>query len=483
MRPDGGSRHPVNLDFFVAPRSVNIAIGPKGSIISETEKDTGTSVSFEKRDEIVCGTSVRLCSVGGPTVENVIAALKTIWAADDNFLDARIALKDALVALVIGKSGSMIKEIQEQTGANLSFCKPHEMGQLERHMRALTIKGSDAAICQTVALVLELIQEKGHEVMSGNQVQHVRPEFVPLNPPFEPQFETRPVQRFSDLRPVQRFEPQTVAVKPMPRFESSSVVRGEFTEDFFIMPEIVRLAIGKAGATINRIQQDSGSKVSFSKEDENVNGILYRRMTITGRSLNIAAAATLVGKLDEGHETCAMLLLPDTSVSFIIGSNGTSIKNITQNTRAFLSFAKPEEMGFLQGRDRILHVKGTPEQVHRALDMVITLNHDCVARGEKRPEVGQMTASGPKKAKWGSSPGAGDGPVAGNVVLILPKALADIDWMSIQSTYCVSCNIQEDSTELAVVITGDNAISAQTEIQSIIQSRTNGSVQWRVTAI
>eukprot|EP00397_Hematodinium_sp_SG-2012_P043626 GEMP01048533.1.p1 GENE.GEMP01048533.1~~GEMP01048533.1.p1 ORF type:complete len:414 (+),score=95.80 GEMP01048533.1:123-1364(+) len=401
------------------------------------------------------------------SIESVIAAMKTVWSVDADFQEARIAIADPLVALVIGKSGSMIKEIQQQTGANLSFCKPTEMGSLERSLRALSINGDDSAICQTVALVLELVKDK---VETTSSLMETRDLPRVSSRPQPPEIRSGPTD-FATMKPRQPLVESNI-------MSSMGQRMGDISEQFFVPPEIVRLAIGKSGTSIKRAQQETGCKISFAKEDENVNGVPYRRVTLTGRVASVAAAATYVAKQDDRHEACVLLLLPDNSVSFVIGTHGASIKNITELSRAFLSFAKPEEMGQLEGRERILSVRGSLDQVGRALEMVINMNQDCLNRGEKRPEaVGQMMSPGSKKAKWETAPANSD------VVLVVAKKLcSEIDIQAIQSTYSIMCNVHDSGSDMVIEMSGENSVNAQLELQLMMQSRA-GPLRWRVQAV
>jgi len=475
------STHNRNIQFFVNPRSVNVAIGTKGAIISETEKETGCKIGFEKVDDVVNGIAVRVCRIGGPTSDVVFQAMRRVWEADDQFSEARLAIPDPLVALIIGKSGGMIKEIQDATGAKLSFAKQHEMGNLSGQLRMLTIKfESSTALFPIIDKVLNLLAEKQDE-----QPRVRRDARDPRD-----QLSTRMSggssgrERRDDRGPA------------LPQVQAMDFT-GEVVEaQFFVPAAHVSLAIGKGGSVIKQICAESGNPVmSFNDKDEMIQDVALRRCSISGHLRCVVAAATRLATLDRQSEANIIFLVPDQNVSFIIGSNGAAIRETTRSSGAFLSFAKREEMGTLEGQERSLSVKGSSQSVAAALDKIIILNQNASQSGAhgggKRPppgaapggiEIGGLQSSH-KKTKFDARPTSQDS----DVQIVVPgwlKGYIDESMCGqIEQAYGVRTILKNnEQNDTVICINGEQSVQAQIELQMSLMNSVGG-VQWQLTAI
>jgi len=461
--------HPVNLALLVPPRTVNVAIGTKGSIIAATEKETSCSISFDKDDEYVNQMPLRMCRLGGPTVDHVLAAARKIWEADDKFSEARLAIVDSLVAVVIGKSGSMITEVQNTTGVNMSFCKAQEMGRLQGQTRALTIKGDSVQLGNAIAMVIELLNDF---VKKGDGFQSIRQQ-------------NAPIRQAPTTNGPGNFQPSTINFPQ--QFATHGANYDEVvTEQFFVLPDLVALAIGKSGTTIKQIALNCGNpSIAFEANDETIGTSVFRRCVISGSMKSVAAAGAALSKLDGNTDPQIILLIPDPAVSLIIGGHGQTIRQITEMSGAYLSFAKKEEMGVLCGEQRSLIIKGAANSVELALTQVLRINRDSTMgpRGEKRPplmmkpEIGGVRPQSVKKAKWDMNPQESD------VCVALPSNLRqhfnDSNAQQIEQSYGVQCYTQEDNDDLVIHISGDNALTAQQDLQVQLCNMV-GPIRWQI---
>lgn len=461
---------PFNLSLLVPPRTVNVAIGTKGSIIVATEKETQCSISFDKDDEYVNGLPLRMCRIGGPSIEQVLAAARKVWEADDKFSEARLAIVDNLVAVVIGKSGSMITEVQNNTGVSMSFCKAPEMGRLQGQTRALTIKGDSVQLGNAIAMVLELLNDfvkKGDGGFQSIRQQNAPPREAPR------------------ANGIANFQPSTINFPQ--QFATHGANYDEVvTEQFFVLPDLVALAIGKSGTTIKQIAANCGNpSIAFEANDETIGTSVFRRCTISGTMKSVAAAGASLSKLDGNTDPQIILLIPDPAVSLIIGGNGQTIRQITEMSGAYLSFAKKEEMGILCGEQRSLIIKGAANSVEVALVQVLRINRDSTMgpRGEKRPplmmkpEMGGLRTQSVKKAKWDMNPQESD------VCIALPPSLRqhfnDSNAQQIEQSYGVQCFTQEDNEDLVIHISGENSLTAQQDLQVQLCNMV-GPIRWQI---
>ncbi len=112
--------------------------------------------------------------------------------------------------------------------------------------------------------------------------------------------------------------------------------------------------IGKAGVTIKKIQSSTGIKIDIQTSAEMVPGQHERRVSLKGSVKNTNIGAYLVGlkvaeKLRAEHAgvdvpVVLKMLVPDHSVSAIIGKQGVSINQIQSQSSARVQIEKSSEM-------------------------------------------------------------------------------------------------------------------------------------------
>jgi len=520
-------QHPINLALFVAPRSVNIAIGKKGALIAETEKSTQCTISFEKDDEVIHGSNVRVCRIGGPSIEHVLGAAHKVWESDDVFKEARLCVTDGLVPVIIGKNGAMIKEIQDHSDVQLSFCRSSDMGRLEGQVRQLTIKGDFSAIRAAMEKVLKIMADApppkkgsgGHGDLRGNsprrrverrdsghkhhrddhrhhrgEERHTRDERHHRGE--ERQHRDERHHRGEERRHNGHLVPSSISHPATTNLSSAGNQKDDdvVTAQFFVLPNLVPLAIGKGGSTIKQITNECGKpQISFETEDETIGELVFRRCTIKGSCRSVSYAAALLSKLDSSMEPQIILILPDTSVPIVIGGSGQMIKQITQYSKAFLSFATKEEMGSLAGVERSLVVKGAMDAVRAAISQVIQMNHNYVTRsgagtenrGEKRPagkypDATRDTHHGDtrraKKVKWDLEP---DCDISIGLAAAHREAFPAEKAQEIENQFGVECVIREDDRDFVILIFGENSVPAQQEVQNIL-ANAYGPIRWNI---
>jgi len=107
-------------NFFIPPDTSTIVIGPRGSTVRDIVRNTKCriTVASELRRPIVVLTG---------TVPERLNALADIWhlilRASTQEQPLSILIPDRCVGVILGKSGSHIKQISERTQAHLSFAR------------------------------------------------------------------------------------------------------------------------------------------------------------------------------------------------------------------------------------------------------------------------------------------------------------------------------------------------------------------------
>jgi len=500
-----------SLQLFVTPRSVFAAIGTKGIVISQTESETGCKISFEKQDDLINHQKLRVCTVDGPDFPTVLEGVKRIWDADEEFVEARIAVPDPLVAALIGKGGVIIKDIQDNTSVELSFAKPHEMGSLEGHTRCLTLKGDRGVLVRSIEYIYGIIGDRLYEYPRAHQEggRAGQQQYHHDQQGYGGQgYEQRGgYQQGGGRRDHHgggghggRIQNSNIASGGRGgdrRGERSSAANygrgpnGEVKLDFFIFGELVSLAIGKGGSNIKKICEETGNPIiSFSDNNESGFGFCnrpLRRVNVCGTAESVMHAATVLATLDEEVESGITMLVHDSIVSKIIGSNGSQIRAITDQFGAYLSFAKPHEMAHLNGSERALTIKGNGQQIVGALGEVINvLQADAPTQADSSPGRKRSRRRDYDDKEGGKRRRHKEEAQDADIEIHLPVAFKghvdDTMLVEFEQNYGVRCYMRNLPDELVIHITGDQAPRVQQDIQGTLFS-TAGPVKWRMEAM
>jgi len=250
-----------------------------------------------------------------------------------------LRLPRQIMGRVIGKQGSTINSIRENSGARIDAEDKND------DMCEFKIQGSPEAVHRAKAMILEVAEKSnvggGREAGSG------------------------------DLGGGSAGGP-----------DSGSTASSSLDFPVSVMGGI----IGARGAKISEIRQSSGARVQVEKEDGRC------RVTISGTNDQVARARSLVQNLaDEemhgpsgggplrgdswggstsggsgGNAVSNCLEFPVAATGRIIGSRGAQITEVRQQSGARVSIEKSDDSCKVQ-------ISGTPEQVDRARRMIISL--------------------------------------------------------------------------------------------------------------
>jgi len=145
--------------------------------------------------------------------------------------------------------------------------------------------------------------------------------------------------------------------------------------------DLIAGLIGKSGAGINRLEQETGCRLSCSQANDFILGDSLRRVTVTGPSLEQVSGAQrqiidVLAEL-ESQKTgqpvmkfTVKMLVPSASVAGLIGKKGAGIRNVTDTTGVYLSFCKENEMPVGTQDQRMITLTGSADQVTQAQQML-----------------------------------------------------------------------------------------------------------------
>jgi len=158
------------------------------------------------------------------------------------------------------------------------------------------------------------------------------------------------------------------------------------TVDLMVPGVTVATVIGKSGAHVKVIEQSSGTRISFAKNDETLVGENMRRVTITGatfESTNVALQQIAIHVYDHQMQAPTpakgvqegkywiRILVPHIAVAALIGKKGAGIRQIIEGSGgSYVSFCKEPEMPAGSG-ERLVSFSGSLEQVIAAQELVL----------------------------------------------------------------------------------------------------------------
>jgi far upstream element-binding protein len=175
---------------------------------------------------------------------------------------AKLMVPDEAVALIIGKHGDNIKKVQEDSGAAVQVSEECTFGKDGQfNMREITLRGTHAEMQKAAHGVNMLLKE--HYANMG-------------------------VKGVSAAKPVIAHGP---ALPPVPSRNKVMHQKGAMSSCVKLSSESVGKIIGRKGATIQQIQQQSGAHIDIQKDREPGKPVT---VTITGTTEQLALCNKLV---------------------------------------------------------------------------------------------------------------------------------------------------------------------------------------------
>ncbi|XP_050055927.1 uncharacterized protein LOC114120371 isoform X3 [Aphis gossypii] len=234
-----------------------------------------------------------------------------------------------MVSVIIGRGGSTINEITEQTQSKINISKTNIVGSTEE---IITIKGNPENCTNACRTILEILQQK-----------------------------------------------------------ASVADKSDMTLRILIHENLISLIIGEEGNTIRNIMSDTETKINVSGiSDITIANINYKGVcTVEGSIENISKAeAQISAKLRQGYrdvlykrsettpaienetEFVLHILVPSDKTHVIIGEKGAIIKKITRETKAWINISKTNSVG---PTEKAITIKGNPENCTNACRTILEI--------------------------------------------------------------------------------------------------------------
>uniref|UniRef100_A0A7S2RUY5 K Homology domain-containing protein n=1 Tax=Mucochytrium quahogii TaxID=96639 RepID=A0A7S2RUY5_9STRA len=345
-------------------------IGPGGSRITQIQSSSGASVNIDK------GSS--LCTITG-TPEQVDAAkemvINIIGSQGKEVIDL-----GAKRSLVFGAGGERIRKIQQESGARLDLDKGSSVCNISGNAEAVQVARAmiqgilnDSNIDSIVLGEKELPAVIGKGGENVRRIQAESGAVVDIDGDSNVCTITGSAEQVSKAAQLIRLYVEHRGPPP------------EAVETITVSQEHGRLLIGKKGATVQNLQNQTGTRISISLE---VSGAV---VTVSGGKQQVVDGVQTIYKLIADNSHTDTIALSDAKlVPAILGTKGETINKIRNTTDARVEIAV-DNSGVV--------ITGTKSQVAKARDMITAkiaaeLGPPPVKAGEIQKHVDLGSATG-----------------------------------------------------------------------------------------
>ncbi|KAG2182552.1 hypothetical protein INT43_007483, partial [Umbelopsis isabellina] len=275
----------ISLRAIVSTKDAGVIIGKGGKNVSEIREQSGAKVTIS---EMVHGALERILSASGPLdavalafslVSRKILQESPSSPEQDQIVTIRLLVPDNRMGSLIGKGGSVIKTIQEDSGARCNV-PPERLPMCTE--RTIVITGVPDSIHIAVYKFGNILLE-GNSNNTGLVLYKPQAQTTPTSsqPHFNPmmaggQMGMGGAGFFYGHPGMTGFQ----AMAPAPTGAAMGGAMGPTQAQQILIPnDMVGCIIGKGGSKINEIRQMSGSHIKIAEPHGNNN---ERLVTITG---------------------------------------------------------------------------------------------------------------------------------------------------------------------------------------------------------
>jgi len=393
----------VQAGFIVNAKVAGLLIGKKGANIKQLKSESGINlINFSdlKDPALRAALGGQLMVMKGTTEQIGKAAemageliLGSGLIESDTIVDFPMLIPEDQVRKVIGKAGKHIKAKQKETGSKMTFSSQEESVYGET---VLLVKGPPVSVARGIVQVLrglpveawrterplfraafgKDLYERGGPMRGGRGGDRGPPmrgppmRGPPMRGPPAPYYDDYP--RYEEPYPPKRRKQAPLPYgMPEPSFAADLLIRCGFV----MTGKEASILLGKGGATVKRLTQQSGcKKISFGKGDLPdtgglqlmvLKGTLDAVVVGTARACAVLARANKMGNMGLEDGVVEMnLVVQAVEVGKLIGQQGAHIREMESYSGAKMIF---EKTGQVLKDEQIMKIKGTPQDVGEAV--------------------------------------------------------------------------------------------------------------------
>ncbi|XP_052007511.1 poly(rC)-binding protein 3-like isoform X2 [Xyrauchen texanus] len=309
-REDGVSERGLNVTLTIRllmhGKEVGSIIGKKGETVKKMREESGARINISdgsspERIITITGASEVIfkafAMIAEKFEEDILASMINSTVASRPPVTLRLVFPASQCGSLIGKGGSKIKEIRENTGAQVQVAGDLLPDSTER---AVTISGTPHAITQCVKHICTVILEsppKGATIpyrpkpsTGGSHTVLAQPHAAPAFA-FPGQFAIPPQDLTKLHQLAMQHIPFTSLGQSNPTFPGLDAAFATSSQELTIPNDLIGCIIGRQGSKINEIRQMSGAQIKIAGATD---GSAVRHITITGSPASISVAQYLI---------------------------------------------------------------------------------------------------------------------------------------------------------------------------------------------
>jgi len=313
-RPD--TSHLQEVRILIENPEASIIIGKGGVNVKTVRNDSGAFVSILKAENP--SAKERVLTLKGLPEQNAKAGeliSRLLISANNERKQSngdtdtnveeytlKVLIHKFLAGCIIGKGGTIIKEIQQTCGVKMSISSEPLGGSTEKQV---SISGSPEQVHSAVTRVFTQLQENPLRDGSSN-VQYVPGTIAGVPPGVPPgaygaqfgasPYGAKPGYPYGAAPPAQQYSPYG----QMPAAPYAADPMGMKTEKIVIPSVCAGTVIGKSGSIIAEIKSQSGCQISIAAAEPTAPQ--DRVVSITGTAQGINAAIQLIRQRVESYQ-------------------------------------------------------------------------------------------------------------------------------------------------------------------------------------
>ncbi|ESN97039.1 hypothetical protein HELRODRAFT_114382 [Helobdella robusta] len=363
----------VSRDLEVDNWLHRFIIGPKGASIRQINTD------FPKVHIELIDAENKITLEGPP---HDVAQAEQAIMEKVNDLKSRMAYVELTIdpkfhRHIIGKNGSNVARIRKESGVQLRI--PPD----DSNSNVIRIEGSPESVHKIKNELLEMVEkienEKSRDILidfnlhkliigsQGSKIKEIREKFNQVQISFPDANQQSDVVQLrgqkNDVDKCFKYLQQLVA----------DVSENNFKAEVHVFKDFHRNVIGKGGAKIKKIREDTNTKIDLPKENS-VSDVIV----ITGRKENVMKAKALIEQIQSemANISDVTIDIPQKLHQGLIGAKGKLIKSISDECGGVL-IRFPNE----SSNSSKVHVKGPKQEVEKAAKLLQELASEKLEAG------------------------------------------------------------------------------------------------------
>jgi len=319
-------------------------IGVGGVLIKELMEVSGASVHISGSQDVHPGTGDRVVYITG-SEDAVTSAQSLIWemiammntaqdqrsgksmewspsatfsdpgAHDEVAVEGKITIPASAAGLIIGKGGSTIRAIMEESGAKLGVSGNDSDDTYLTNERVVSISGRAVECINSTSLILSrLVGSPDESVYLTRGTKYPNPNFLRERYERDDLAPTAHVVSSAPFSGKEIVQPTGASqsnifsshdgvgiLRPSAGGAVGSIISASTTFKMAVPNALIGNIMGKQGTTLKEIMSLSGAQITLSKRGEYIEGTADRILTIEGSPANAQTAHTLISnKLTSG---------------------------------------------------------------------------------------------------------------------------------------------------------------------------------------